>query len=171
MTFTVVRDTREQAGKGWMFRKTDECSGTLIEKLDVGDYSLKGFEKIITIERKGSVTEFVKNLLEKRFVGEFEEGKPIEKQSEFIRLEAIPYPFILLEFNMEEFLAFPHIPEVPTYTRKKIRFKGRVALKTLNALMLKYKTKVLFCGKGYGQEVALSIFKRFMENYNAKLNK
>lgn len=50
--FTIVRDTREQEGKGWQFNASKNCTGVVREKLDVGDYSIKGMEKIICIERK-----------------------------------------------------------------------------------------------------------------------
>lgn len=50
--FTIVRDTREQKGKGWEFRSSKNCTGVVKEKLDVGDYSLKDLEHLICIERK-----------------------------------------------------------------------------------------------------------------------
>lgn len=50
--FKIVRDTREQDGKGWNFRASANCSGMDIEKLDVGDYTVKGLENLLMIERK-----------------------------------------------------------------------------------------------------------------------
>jgi ERCC4-type nuclease len=50
--FTIIRDTREQKGKGWMFRASANCAGMEKEKLDVGDYAIKGLEDTIMIERK-----------------------------------------------------------------------------------------------------------------------
>ena len=50
--FTIIRDTREQAGKGWQFRASKNCAGVVRQKLNVGDYSIKGMEDIICIERK-----------------------------------------------------------------------------------------------------------------------
>lgn len=50
--FTIVKDTREKKGKGWMFRASANCHGMEREKLDVGDYAIKGLEDIIMIERK-----------------------------------------------------------------------------------------------------------------------
>lgn len=50
--FTILRDTREQKGKGWMFRASANCEGMISKKLDVGDYSIKGLEDIIMVERK-----------------------------------------------------------------------------------------------------------------------
>ncbi len=50
--FKIIRDTREQKGKGWLFRSSTNCSGQEIKKLDVGDYTVKGLEDILMIERK-----------------------------------------------------------------------------------------------------------------------
>lgn len=50
--FTIIRDTREQDGCGWEFRASPNCAGMEREKLDVGDYSIKGYESKVMIERK-----------------------------------------------------------------------------------------------------------------------
>lgn len=50
--FTIIRDTREQDGCGWQFRASSNCDGMETAKLDVGDYTLKGLENKIMIERK-----------------------------------------------------------------------------------------------------------------------
>ena len=50
--FKIIRDTREQDGKGWSFRASANCDGVEITKLDVGDYTVKGLEDVLVIERK-----------------------------------------------------------------------------------------------------------------------
>jgi len=50
--FTIIRDTREQEGKGWLFRASANCDGVEIKKLNVGDYTVKGLEDVLAIERK-----------------------------------------------------------------------------------------------------------------------
>lgn len=50
--FKIIRDTREQAGKGWNFRSSANCAGMEIAKLDVGDYTVCGLEDVLMIERK-----------------------------------------------------------------------------------------------------------------------
>src|SRR6185436_14343497 len=100
--YAVVRDTREKEGQGWHFPYSPRCAGTVIKKLDEGDYSLLGFEKLVTIERKGSVTEFCANLTQDRFIVPFDPSKPASDQSEIVRLESIQWPYILLEFEVDE---------------------------------------------------------------------
>lgn len=76
--FTIVRDTREQDGKGWYFRASANCHGMKVQKLDFGDYSIKGLEEKICIERKtigdlwGTLGD-QKNY--KRFIREWERAK------------------------------------------------------------------------------------------------
>jgi len=50
--FTIIRDTREKKGKGWNFKASANCNGVEIEKLDVGDYTLKELKNKLVIERK-----------------------------------------------------------------------------------------------------------------------
>jgi len=50
--YTIIRDSREKEGSGWRFNATAKCNGTVIRKLDTGDYSIEGMEHLITIERK-----------------------------------------------------------------------------------------------------------------------
>ena len=50
--FTIIRDTREQKGKGWEFRASSNCYKMEKRKLDVGDYAIAGLEDTIMVERK-----------------------------------------------------------------------------------------------------------------------
>jgi hypothetical protein len=62
---TFLRDTREKNGKGWFWSEGKEITGTESARLKYGDYAIKGYEKEIVVERKGSPSELVKNLLSK----------------------------------------------------------------------------------------------------------
>jgi len=167
--YTVVRDTREKVDQGWHFPESERCAGTLIQKLDVGDYSLLGFEKLVTIERKGSVSEFCGNLTQSRFVGEYIEGKELDKQSEILRLEGIQWPFILLEFEIDDLFKYPYIHDVPVKLRRDIIFKGPAAVKKVLELQMRYKTRIIFCGNR-AKDVASSIFKRVVEEIERTKN-
>lgn len=167
LKYTVIRDTREKPEQGWYFPGSTRCSGTLVQKLDVGDYTIGGLEKIVAIERKGSVAEFCSNLTQERFVGGFDSTKSLNRQSEFIRLEAIQYPYLLLEFTVDELIKYPNIPEVPYKLRSSIRFTGPAALKKVIELEMIYKTRIVFCGTR-GKDVASSIFKRVIEEIERK---
>ncbi len=167
--YTVVRDTREKLEQGWLFPKTEKCSGTIIQKLDSGDYSLAGLEHMVSLERKGSVNEFCTNLTQDRFCAPFDPLKPMDKQSELVRLQSIKYSYILLEFEMDELIKYPNIPSVPPRLRHSIRFKGAAALKKIIELEMMFNTRIVFCGKR-GKDMASSIFKRVVEELEQARN-
>tara|TARA_A100001201_G_scaffold143348_1_gene144617 strand:+ start:1516 stop:1983 length:468 start_codon:yes stop_codon:yes gene_type:complete len=146
--YNVIKDTREQ--KGWDFSDSASCSGTTIGKLDTGDYSLEGYEEILSIERKGSISEFARNITEKRFERELE------------RMVEYKYRYVILEFNMRDIMDYPHGSGIPYSKRKYIKIKGPFILKRTLELGMKYNVHILFCG-AYGKEVASSIFKRVVE--------
>ena len=150
MKYTVIRDTREHRDKGWTFVGSTRCEGTEITKLDTGDYSIKGMEELFCIERKGSVTEFARNVTENRF------------EKELQRLESFKYPFIILEFSMSDILDYPKNSGIPYKKRAQLKFRGSFILKRLIEFQMQYKTKILVCGDR-GREVASSIFKRVVE--------
>lgn len=154
--YRVIRDTREKEGKGWHFGPTEKCSGTTIETMRTGDYTLKGYEDYLCIERKGSVVEVAGNLIQPRFYEELE------------RLEEFQFPFLVLEFNMDDLIRYPFGCGLPAHVRRKCKMDGFVLLGKLNEMMLKYKTKVLFVGEK-GKDVASSLFKRVVENYEPNI--
>lgn len=149
--YTVVRDTREKEGKGWVFSETQSCAGTVTQKLDTGDYSLYGWESHISIERKGSVSELAKNLTEERF------------ENELIRLEEFPWRYVILEFDMKHIIEFPKGSGIPKRRQRYMKVSGYYLLKRITELERKYKIQFMFCG-AYGKEVCANIFKRFMES-------
>ncbi|MCW4042004.1 MAG: hypothetical protein NWE83_14790, partial [Candidatus Bathyarchaeota archaeon] len=62
--YDVVKDTREQ--DGWFFSEYDKCSGMEVRGLHTGDYTMKGYEDVVCIERKGCVSEIAMNLGRKK---------------------------------------------------------------------------------------------------------
>lgn len=147
--YQVIRDTREQ--NGWEFTAGSSCEGTLIEGLKTGDYSIKGYEHLLTIERKGSIAELANNLVQDRFERELE------------RMESFKYPFMILEFNMEELISYPKGSSVPPWKRGSVKLNPFFLLKRLLEIEMKYKVKIIFAGK-HGKTIASSIFKRVIEN-------
>src|SRR5688572_26018625 len=107
MKYLVLRDTREQ--DGWEFSPTDNCLGTEETKLPTGDYTIKGYEKLLTIERKGSIAEFAKNIVQGRF------------DAELVRMESFAFPFMVLEFSMKDIERFPVGSGIPEEVWKKMR--------------------------------------------------
>jgi ERCC4-type nuclease len=147
MGYTIIRDSREHEGEGWLFEETACCMGTCIRSLKTGDYTIKGYEDQFVIERKKSISEFAGNVFQNRF------------EQELKRMEKFKFPFIILEFNMDDLIKWP-----PFYLRNKVRSNGQVILKRLLEFQLQYKTKIIFAGT-HGKEIATSLFKRIIEHY------
>ena len=152
--FTVIRDTREKEDQGWWFAETNYCTGTLQEKLDTGDYSLQGYEDKLCIERKGSISEFANNLVEKRFTDVLD------------RMKGFPHKYIILEFDLENILCFPEKSGIPKYRWKTLKVTPNFLLKRVADIQVKYNIPIIFCGNKDGaQAMVLSIFKRVIEQY------
>ncbi|MBY0525588.1 MAG: ERCC4 domain-containing protein [Gemmataceae bacterium] len=146
--YTVVRDTREK--EGWTFPAGGLCQGTVVGTLRTGDYSLKGYEKLFVIERKGSIGEFARNIVQSRF------------DRELVRLESFAHPFMVLEFTMEDIVLFPQNANLPDYVIKRLRISPQFIMKRLNDFQVKYRTHIILAGK-YGRHVSSSLFKRITE--------
>lgn len=155
-TYKIVVDTREQ--NPWVFKEGEQCEKILSQALPTGDYSLEGFEDVFAIERKGCVAEVAQNVLQKRF------------ENELARLSAMPFPFIVCEFTVEQLMQYPANTDIPWKKRRFIKLRGPFILKRLCEFMVKYGVPVIFAGE-YGQEVALSLFKRVVEERENGKNK
>lgn len=153
--YTVIRDTREKPDQGWWFRKSNKCDGTIEKKLDTGDYSIVGLTDILTIERKGSVSEFARNVVQERFI------KELNRLSEF------EFSFILLEFDMDNVIKYPKGCGMSTASQKRCRVKGSYFLRRIIELEMQYPTKIIFVGS-HGRQVADSIFRRTIETIGPK---
>lgn len=152
--FQVIRDTREQ--KGLWFRPHDRCMGMEDATLKTGDYTIKGMEDIICIERKATPAELAMNTgkHKKRF------DKEMERMSE------IKHSFILCEFNFWSLFKFPENADLPPEVKKEVRVTGRYVLKCLDEYRLNYNVHTIFCGDQLGvYKQSIAIFKRISEKY------
>jgi len=146
--FTIIVDTREQ--KPWTFDDHSVAN----RKLDTGDYSVEGLEKIFTIERKRSVSEIAGNISEKRFYDELD------------RMRDFKHKFILLEFSLNSVLDYPVGSTVPKKLWSTLKITGKYILKYLTEISMKYDVHIIYCGSSSNaEEMALSIMKRMVERY------
>lgn len=144
--FHIIVDTREQ--QPWEFENMVKS----VSKLDTGDYSLKGLEHILCIERKKSVSEIANNITESRF------------KDVVARMDTFKYAFLLLEFELDDVLAYPVGSNVPKRMWEKLKITPKFILKHLIELQLVHNIKVLFCGSPSSAErMALSIMRKVYE--------
>ena len=144
--FTVIKDTREKTG--WTFRKTDYCAGTIVEKIDFGDYAIQGLENRMFIERKASVVEFAKNVTEPRFTRLLENA------------EHLKYKFIIFECPLQEFLDWPYGSGLNKSLAKKMRVTTAFMLSRLFSMSVKHGIIPVYCAnKSEAQKYTLSLLK------------
>lgn len=145
--FIIIIDTREQ--QPWTFKHYV----TATKKLDTGDYSIEGYEDILCIERKHSISEFVNNMSEKRFLDVLN------------RMSAYKYAFILMEFDFDAIINFPIGSDIPKHIWKNLRINPAYIIKYITDILVKYNINILFCGSAYNAEkMAASIMRRVIEN-------
>ncbi len=139
-------DTREQ--KPWNFEGDPDFEAIVYEKLDSGDYAIRGSD-LVVIERKATLDEFYGNLAKaehkKRFLREAE------------RLQKYRYRFIMIEENADAACT----PSAYFINRKGINKGSRmmpvsVILQNSIMLMAKYGIHVMFAGNS-AQHIAKKI--------------
>jgi hypothetical protein len=149
--FTIIVDTREQIPWEFGFHNTAK------KKLDTGDYSIEGFENILAIERKKSVSEIATNLSESRFKDVLE------------RLSKIKHPYMVFEFSLEEVYSFPVGSDIPKKLWDKLKISGNYIVKRLIEIQLEYNIQIVFCDDADNAEkFSSSIMKRIYERYHQK---
>lgn len=149
--FTIIVDTREQIP--WEFGFHD----TAKKKLDTGDYSIEGFEDILAIERKKSVSEIATNLSESRFKDVLQ------------RLSKIKHPYMVFEFSLDEVYSFPVGSDIPKRMWDKLKISGNYIIKRLIEIQLEYNIQIVFCDDSSNAEkFSASLMKRIYERYYKK---
>jgi hypothetical protein len=168
--YTVIKDTREQ--DGWFFSPYDKCEGMEVDTLHTGDYTLKGFEEVVCVERKASVSEIAMNLGKKKkaFYNEMERMKSFHFRYlllEFSALDVIDYPLSLLSEEDRELYKLYESgkAKLPNFKRFKIveqtRISGKYLIKSLMEISIRHDINVMFCGdKNSAFLICNSIFKR-----------
>ena len=193
--YTVIKDTREQ--DGWFFSPYDRCSGMEVSTMKTGDYTIKGYEDLVCVERKGSVTEIATNLGKKKkaFQAEMERMKEFDFRFillEFSASDVLEYPFSLLSeqeellYNYYEtkdirnfFRLYEDIYKKPAESFSLPKFKrfdvveqtkitGKYLMKSLMEISIRYGVNVVFCdNKNNAFLICNSIFKRLSDLFES----
>jgi hypothetical protein len=143
--FEVIRDTREK--DGWWFDEDNYCAGTIVSKLDTGDYSIKGLEKVFVVERKKNLAEFAQNITQDRFERELE------------RLDEFEYPFLVINCTLQNITEFPANSGLPFYLMKKTRIKPAFIWSKFIEYQVNHKVKIILAGN-QGEAITKSLFRK-----------
>lgn len=147
--FTIIIDTREQ--KPWSFNDYMVSHA----KLDTGDYSIKGLENILCIERKRNVAEIANNITESRF------------KDVIGRMSNIKHSFLLLEFDLEDVMNYPIGSTIPKKLWSKIRISPQYILKHIVDLQIEHNIHIIFCSSSSNAEkIALVLMRKIFKLYN-----
>lgn len=152
---TLVIDTREKLP--WDFEGDDDFEDVIYEKLDAGDYAIKGIEKLCVIERKATADELLNNF--------FSKAQRTRIYAEIDRLQEYKYKFIVIE---EDLLDLMHPDSY--YYNKSGKNKGSnkipiaVVISNLTDIMLQHGVHVIFAG-ARGQAFSKGILLRVHELY------
>lgn len=149
--YLVIRDTREQ--EGWTFPCSDTCDGTIEETMKTGDYTIRGYESVLSVERKASTAEISMNMFQPRFVRELE------------RMEQFKHSYLVCEFTIADIVSFPFRSGIPQSKWKQLKTTPQLLMKKLIEFQLRFKTKWIFAGSD-GRAFCSSLFKRVIENEN-----
>lgn len=116
-------DTREKSP--YKFRASKNCAGCETEKLDYGDYQVKGLPSLIVIERKNSITELCGNI-----------GKNRDRfERELKRMEEARFRYVIVEDHWSSI-----------WRAKYTKLHPNSILQSIVAFELKYGVHFIFAG-------------------------
>jgi len=149
--FDIVIDTREKIEHALNF-VSSKINNIYREKLETGDYSIKGLENILCIERKASLAEFYKNITEARFWNEMQ------------RMGNYKYRFLILQFTTSDIQAVPYSLNVPKSSLVKMKITPQYIFRCISDIQVKYNVSVIFAdNRNIVEQMILNVMKRVYE--------
>ena len=150
--FTVLRDTREKPQHGWHFDEDAYCAGTEIHKLDTGDYTIRGLEDVLCVERKKTIDEFASNCIQERWT------RCLERMSQF------KHSYLLLEFSKYVLNNYPYSSSAPPKIKRKLRMSSKFIRRNIYNIRHDYNIHVLLCtDRAKAEMIAYRIMRKAYE--------
>jgi hypothetical protein len=115
-----------------------------------------GFEDIVTVDRKGAVSEFATNLFDARFERELE------------RMSTFKFAAIVLEFDWEAMNIWPKGSGIPFAKQQYMKITSHILIAKFWSLKLAYPHVDFMFAGNYGKEAVSSLFKRVRDKYGRK---
>jgi hypothetical protein len=150
----IIRDTREK--EPWNLSFFPDVKEYRTQGLKTGDYTMWGYQDIVSIERKRNTSEIAINLGKK--------WKTFEK--ELKRLEPIPYKYIICEFPESDLDIFPENSGVPKKLWPTLRMSSGFLKMRLYTETIKYNIQLIFsANKSEAEQKVIEIFKEVLKTY------
>jgi len=140
--FTVIRDTREKRGQGYTFEEDPYCQGTIIKKVEAGDYTVEGLEDFICIERKKTIDEFAQNCVQSRLY------------DWLARMSECKHSYLILEFTWDDVDNYPMSSKAPIRVKRQMKISPKFIRRILNDIRDDYGIHILACGNSVAAEKA-----------------
>ncbi len=142
----IIQDTRER--DPWNFIPYG-CNQTIC-KLEEGDYTIKGYEHLLRVERKRNTGELAINLGKKK------------KQffAELKRLQKYQFKYIVCEFDLHDIFSFPENSGIPRHEWSKLRITSNYISACIDKIVTDCDIQFLFCRNKSDAE------RKFIEIYN-----
>ena len=131
MKFTIIQDTREQKPWDFSFYGYD----TEVSTLKTGDYTIKGMEDKIVIERKRNTGEIAQNI----------GSKAKAFNAEIDRMQSITNKYMLFEFSPQDLVNFPQNSGIPKFLLGKIRINAAYLAKEVERFENECGITIFFC--------------------------
>lgn len=150
MCMTIIFDTREQ--EQWTFGWYKDIK---LERktLYPGDYTVKGAESRVRVERKKNMSEVSKNLAKK--------WKPFQK--ELKALADFEFKYLIIEQPRIMLDIFPEGSGIPEYLHSRIRVSANFLKNRLFRECNANGIEIIWCSdKIEAEEQAVEIFRRFV---------
>lgn len=148
----ILKDTREK--NGWGFESFDRCIAVADWGLKTGDYTARGLEKHLVIERKASTGELATNLGKKRKAFDDE----VKRMSNF------RWKYIIFEFSIDDLMTFPKNSGIPKKQMQHVRMNGKFMWKKLREYEEQYGVELVFAlNKENAEQRAMIIFDEVTE--------
>jgi hypothetical protein len=159
--YIVLRDTSEKIDFGWRWNASAACAGTENISLEWADYTLKGLEDILLIERKYTPSELYTNVMTsdyKRF------------RRELVALNEIKHAYVVMEFTVSDLFGYPwNNAKLPKSVRYKLRPGSEVYYRMTKWAIDFPNINIIFAGAA-AKDVVTQLFKRFSNLYAERLD-
>lgn len=149
---TIIVDTREKLPYEF------ENYNVEVKKLDTGDYTLKGYEHLLVIEKKRNVIELANSIAKQRFWREID------------RMKNYKYKFLILDFPIDDIINYPDTAKLPFYIKRKIRIRGPFLLSRMSTIQLA-GIQIIYASHQYNSQMILEdLFKQVIKKEEAAVN-
>lgn len=156
-SITIIRDTREKDGQGWIFEPEEkkpgriQVLGTEVGTMDAADYSLAGYPELVAIERKQGFGELFGNLTNKEHKERFE--RELEK------LRRFKHKYLIIEGSLSNDILGMSVPQMQYNAPPAKRI-----VQTLLEYQLEYGLIPVWAGDA-GKKIARYIFDAIARKY------